>query len=251
MSFEARWLEVKRIFFSKKADSLKVLHLSDIHIHRLEVDYKKIKSAIDSENPDIIIMSGDYIEKPGHVEKFLEFLDYIRGTHKIYFCFGNHDYEAFEKNDKLLEEFAERIEKRGIEILHNRSACIEKNSKKYNIIGIADIRYSHHDIGQALEDRCIDAVANIAFSHNPDVVLEIPEGKVDYLFCGHFHGGQIWAPFDLEFKLLRDEKLCKLGIKRGLHKINGMNLYISKGLGNVCFPLRFMSRPEITVFYMP
>ena len=128
---------------------------------------------------------------------------------------------------------------------------MEKNSKRYNIIGIADMRYSHHNLEEAFRDCCRDSFLSLGFSHNPDIVLEIPKGRLDYLLCGHFHGGQIWAPFDLEFKVMRNEKLCKMGIKSGLHKINGINLYINRGLGNVVFPLRFLSRPEITVFYFP
>ena len=91
---------------------------------------------------------------------------------------------------------------------------------------------------------------NIAFSHNPDIVFKIPEGYVDYLLCGHFHGGQIWMPFNLEFRILRNEVLCKMGITRGAHKVKGINLYISRGLGNVCFPLRFLSTPEIAILYV-
>ncbi len=91
-------------------------------------------------------------------------------------------------------------------------------------------------------------IPNIAFTHNPDIVEELPASLFDLVLCGHYHGGQIWAPFDLEFKMLRNDNLSRKGIKRGLHKVNGMDIYINRGLGNVLVPLRFMSRPEVTVF---
>ena len=80
-----------------------------------------------------------------------------------------------------------------------------------------------------------------------DIALDLPGSSFDIIFSGHFHGGQIWAPFDLEYRLLRRERLCKAGIRRGLHAVNGMRLYIGRGIGNVVFPFRFLSPPEITV----
>jgi predicted MPP superfamily phosphohydrolase len=250
MRFEARSLEVNRIPFSKGIKSLKIAHLSDIHINRLKVPLPDIIKAIDREQPDIIIITGDYIEKPCHAEAFLSFLDQIKKNYTILLCLGNHDYKAFRNDKKELENFINSIKYRGITVLHNNSICFEKNSRKYNIIGLEDLRMGKPDIDRAICKSCKDQYTNIAISHNPDVVFKIPKGSVDYLFCGHFHGGQIWAPFNLEFKILRKDKLCRMGIKEGLHRINGITLYINKGLGNVVVPLRFLSRPEISVYYI-
>lgn len=251
--FEATWLQVSRIRFTKNKGALKIMQLSDIHIRRLKVNHFKVKKLIDSEKPDIIILSGDYVERTSETEDFLKFLEYILSsrTENIYYCLGNHDYEAFEKAPKALDTFIQAMKSKGCIALHNRSVSIEKNSRIYNIIGIADMRYKKQNVEKAVKSRNLSAHVNIAFSHNPDISLEIPKGKVDYLFCGHFHGGQIWAPFNMEFSILRKEKLCKMGITRGLHKINSIQLYINRGLGNVVFPLRFFSRPEIAVFYLP
>ena len=87
-------------------------------------------------------------------------------------------------------------------------------------------------------------------NHLTDVVLQIPK-IVDYMFAGHFHGGQIWMPCNLEFFLLRDDVLCKMGIRRGLKCINGIRVYINRGLGNVVVPFRFLSRPEILICTLP
>ncbi|MCX7747597.1 MAG: metallophosphoesterase [Clostridia bacterium] len=251
MRFEASWVQVKHVRFTKSKDPLKVLHLSDLHVHRLKVSYAKIKQMIAFHNPDLIIISGDFIEKSAHIPKALHFLQYIKDEHKAFLCLGNHDYEVFLNNEEGLKEYICSIQNTGYSVLHNACYTFEKKAKKYNLIGIEDIRYNRQDIEKALSLCDKDAAMNIAFSHNPDLVLQFQQGQVDYLFCGHFHGGQIWAPFDFEFKLLRNEKLCKMGIKRGLHKVNGINLYINRGLGNVCFPLRFFSRPEITIYYLP
>jgi predicted MPP superfamily phosphohydrolase len=252
MWFEAGFVQISRLRFAQNKENLKILHLSDIHINLLRVSPLKVKKIIDNENPDIILMSGDYITRPKHIPKFLKFIDTIKKHNNMYICLGNHDYEAFAENNSLgLENFLKQLESRGITVLNNRAVLFEKNNKEYNIIGIADYRRGGYDIDKALGFCKSTAALNIAFSHNPDVVLEVPEGKLDYMLCGHFHGGQIWLPLGLEFKVLRNEKLCKKGIRRGLHKVNGINLYINRGLGNVLLPLRLFSRPEIAVIYLP
>ncbi|HEX3027770.1 MAG TPA: metallophosphoesterase [Clostridia bacterium] len=250
MRFEASFVELKRIRFSKKNNCLKVLHLSDIHIPFLRVPVKRVKKLISMENPDIILLTGDYIIKPAQADAFFNFLDEIANGSKMYLCFGNHDHKAFIRNPKEIVSFENEIQKRGITILSNNSEVFIKGTRKFNIIGIDDIKYNHHDIGKALASRSKECSIDIAIAHNPDTVLEMPANAVDYLFCGHFHGGQIWVPFNIEFMLLRKDKLPKKGIRRGFHKINGINVYINRGLGNVSVPLRFFSRPEITVYYI-
>jgi uncharacterized protein len=258
MRLEASMLEVKTVKFTKSKDCLKVMQLSDIHIYYLRVNPNKIKTAILKEKPDLILITGDYVNKPSHIPAFLKFLNKLDCNINTYLCLGNHDFKAFIQNSKTeeidinsLDSFIKAIQKTGATVLQNQCICIQKNSKKYNIIGISDMRYNMHNLDKAFDSACPDAFMNIAFSHNPDIALQIPQGKADYLLCGHFHGGQIWAPFNIEFKLMRKEQLCKMGIRRGLHKLNGMNIYLNRGIGNVCFPLRFLSKPEITVFYLP
>lgn len=251
MRFEASFLEIKRIRFTKKKNCLKILHISDLHINRLKVSLKKTADIIQNEKPDIVILTGDYIENRRDSQVFIEFLRKLKKVTNVYLCLGNHDYTTYLSDKPGLEKFLKSIEDTGALILQNHSICIEKNSKKYNIIGIDDLRNGSPDIEKALSSCSSEAFINIAFSHNPDIIFDIPRGKIDYLFCGHFHGGQICLPFNLQYKILRKDILCKKGINRGLHKLYGINLYINRGLGNVIFPLRFRSRPEITIYYMP
>ncbi|MCX7922482.1 MAG: metallophosphoesterase [Clostridia bacterium] len=251
MRFETTLVKVERIKFTESKNHLKVIQISDIHVNHLKVSADKVKKVIDSENPDLIILTGDYIEKPKHISIFLDFVDKIKNKDNVYLCLGNHDHKAFLKDREGLDKFIAEMEVRRINVLHNRAICYEKNFRAYNLIGIADLKTGSPDLHKALSTCHNQAVINIGISHNPDIVLKIPENRIDYLFCGHFHGGQIWMPFNLEFKLLRNEKLCDMGIRRGLHKVNGINLYISRGLGNVLFPFRFFSRPEITVIHLP
>lgn len=251
MRFEAGWVKVDRIDFAKGTKGLKIIHLSDIHLKFLRVPSEKVCRIIRQENPDLIVISGDFIDKPVQASLLLKFLASIRCGYRTLLCLGNHDFYAYARNPDGMKLLIREMESSGIEVLHNRSVQLEKNLRKYNFIGIEDLRHGHPDVAKAFSGCQPDGATNIVFSHNPDIVLELPKNRADYLLCGHFHGGQIWMPFNLEFTLLRDDQLCKMGIRRGLHKVNGVQLYINRGLGNVLFPLRFFSRPEITVITFP
>lgn len=251
MHFEVRNIKIERIFFSKKNEYLKILQLSDIHIDMLFVSVKKIVDVLNFERPDLIIITGDFIRKPLQAEQFFDFLSEIRGNFNICLCLGNHDFDAFHDNQEGLTGFIKNIKALGIEVLDNKSISVTKNTKKYNIIGISDLLKGNPDVEEALKICDDNTSINIAFSHNPDIIFDIHNNKIMYLFCGHYHGGQIWTPFGLEYKYIEEGRLYKMGIKRGLHLVNGINLYINRGLGNEKLPFRFLSRPEITVFYIP
>jgi len=254
MRIEASFLNKSLINFSTSSKGLKIAHLSDIHINRLYISPRRIISSLKQINPDIIIMSGDYIETQRNIPEFIELLKDIANLYTVYLSLGNHDHKALKHNKKNIVSFINTVQDTGANVLLNSNIKVTKNSISYNIIGIDDLKHGKPDLKKAFHgimpsfnSGCI----NIAFSHNPDMVLSLPKEKVDYFLCGHFHGGQIWMPFNLEFRIMREEKLCKMGYRRGLHKINGINIYINRGLGNVIFPFRFFSIPEIAVIQLP
>lgn len=249
MYFETGWVKVDHVNLSDDQRGIKILQLSDLHVNMLAVTVERVRKVIKAENPDVIILTGDYINEPVHASYFLDYLRSITKGYRTLLCFGNHDFRAFSGNRKGLDNFIREIEALHVEVLHNRSVVIEKGSSKYNFVGVEDLREGNPDIEKALKN-ALPGIPKIAFTHNPDLALNIPGKIVDYLFCGHFHGGQIWMPWNLEFFLLRKDELCKMGIRRGLHRVNDIKLYISRGLGNVVVPFRFLSRPEITVIHI-
>lgn len=248
MAFEASYLEKVHVDVSDRRLGLKVALLADFHVGRIRVSAKRVKRAIDAENIDILLLAGDFIENASQISLAVEYLKNITGSYKVFLCFGNHDHRALSGSPELFASFISEIENLGIKCLINESHNFEHNGKAYNITGIDDIREGNPDIAKALASRQEPSELDIVLTHNPDTVLMLPEGEVDYLMAGHFHGGQVWTPFKLEFITLRKDLLCKTGITRGLHVVKGINVYLNRGLGNVVFPLRFLSRPEITFF---
>lgn len=250
MFFEAKWLKVERLDFSRNGAGLKIMHLSDLHVYLSKIPAIKIRKVVNEEKPDIILISGDYINEPIHATQFLEYLHTFCKGYRTIICLGNHDLRAFSGSKLGLDNFIREIEALQVDVLRNRTVVVEKQGKKYNIIGIDDLRTGNPDIEKAMIG-CVPGAPKISFTHNPDLALQIPGKIVDYMFCGHFHGGQIWMPFNLEFFLLRKDQLCKMGIKKGYKRINDIHAYLNRGIGNVVVPMRFLSRPEILICTIP
>ena len=250
MRFEASILNLKTVNISKSQTGLKLIHMSDIHIGKLKVSRKKIFNKVRLLNPDAVVITGDLLDTEKQTCLSVDFLSNLTKYCRVIMCPGNHDYEAFNSDKNKVYDYFQMIRSTGTELLINESVIIEKNKKQYCITGIDDIRRGKPDILKAYSSGS-DSYMNITLAHNPDTVFILAEDKVDYMLCGHFHGGQIWTPFGLEFKILRGDRLCKEGKTRGFHRINGITVYINRGLGNVVVPLRFLSRPEMTLFNFP
>lgn len=247
MHFETRLLFKSNIAVGnpdKNAVTLKIAHLSDLHIGKMFVSKKLIRNSILKNSPDCIVLTGDYIEKKSHINKFMKFIDYVNPCKlPIIMVWGNHDHKLF-REDSILREFGQILYKNGITVLENENKVIKKGKKSWCFVGVDDLFYGKPDVEKAfLETEKADF--KVVLTHNPDMLFKILEKDFDILLCGHFHGGQIYMPFDLEYKFLRNEKLAKMRITQGIKDVLGHKIYINRGLGNVLLPFRFLSPPEI------
>lgn len=249
MHSETQKLETNKIHLSTEA-GLKIAHISDLHINKMYIPFSKILSTIKAESPDLVVITGDCIDKKSDKHKLFEFLDLL--DRDSIMCLGNHEYVALDHNPANIYAYKKELKSKKVTVLDNEHKTITKGHKKYNLIGISDIRHSYYDIDKAfsgLKNENSDAV-NIVITHTPDIALHLAKHKVDCLLCGHYHGGQIRTYTNIEFARMQNEKLWKMGFIKGLYHFNGMQLYINKGLGNSHLPLRLFSRPEIAIIYI-
>lgn len=255
MRREAGRAALETVRLTEEEDGLRIAQLTDIHIRLNRVPVTDIVRLLREASPHIVTLTGDYIENEADAEPFLRWMENLTGAlgeTPFYLCFGNHDAYAFKKNPHLKRDIIKQLKLLNVYILENKTLQFEQNGKLYAITGFTDY-YSapYANIRKALKGSPKNARYHIGISHNPDIAQEFSGPRPDLLLFGHFHGGQIWMPFHLEYICLRRDQLCKSGFRRGLYNYGGRKIYISRGVGCVLFPLRLGSRPEITLLIVP
>ncbi len=221
---------------------LRIVQLSDLHMERQSITPSRLTSFIEDARPDLIVMTGDYLDNYKNLHKFMEYLDAIVATkpaHGVWLVWGNHDHYLGDR----IEELGELIRAKGVRVLENEWDSIRFGEKSLNIIGIDDFCLGKSDIPRSF--RGVGDGVNLVLSHDPNIVLDMNDHSFDLLLSGHLHGGQFKIPG--AFKLFPMGELPKSNVISGLHQVNGKNIYISDGMGQAGFNARLGTRPEITV----
>lgn len=224
---------------------LRVVFFSDIHGKGCKVAPQKIVDAVFLKPCDAILFGGDVTSGKRDAGSGLSILRMIADQaeeHAVpcYAVRGNHDQKV------TAEDFAAA----GFRLLANESVTLKSTSgDDYLLIGLHDSGKRVRvwpDLPEHLPPK-IPPERRIVMVHNPDYICTIGYRPVyRFQLSGHLHGGQIYLPFRLEFKLLRHDRLPSEGIIKGPFSKSSISGYISRGLGCVIIPLRLFSKPQIS-----
>lgn len=244
----ARFVE-PRILVEKTADlasfternfGIKVVVFSDLHIgiYKNSVSLEKIAEKTNAQNPDIVLIPGDfiyYISKE-NIDKELSSIAKIKAP--VYAALGNHD-EAKKGNFRM--EIETVLIKYGAHVINNKMEKINIKGNDLIVAGLNDLWGS--DIDFQLLNNLPENIYFIVIAHNPDSVYYFPENaKVDLVVSGHTHGGQIRFPFLYKYIIP-----SAYGFDKGFYNVNGINVYVSPGVGLTGMPLRFLIPPQIDI----
>ncbi len=131
----------------------------------------------------------------------------------------------------------------GLPELRNTGLWLERGPALLRLCGVGDLWTDRQDLDAALDD-ATDRDAVILLSHNPDFAETIRDRRVGLVLSGHTHGGQFvlpgWgAPFvPSEF----GQKYLY-----GLVQAPVCQVFITRGVGTISPPVRFLCRPEIVL----
>lgn len=239
---------------------LRVALLSDLHAEWLRLGPERIAQSLAAEDFDLLLFAGDLTGRHHRPDRAKPWLDALAPVcqHLGKACYavpGNHDSPAS----------LDLLRQAGFTILKNDSCVVrDRSNRDWLLIGLDILKKGQPDFDQALKHTAVagttsgadsgpETVAKIpperrvVLAHNPDTFFQVPAKQAGFFLAGHFHGGQIYLPFHLEFFLLRREKLGRMGYHKGSFALNGLTGYISRGLGSVLFPLRLGSIPELAI----
>lgn len=242
--FEKYFIETNTFCLGKSTHEhfdLKVIQISDLHLQSLTGQLKSLAKNINSQNPDLILITGDSIDDKKKVFVLNQFLSLISTDIKKLAILGNWEYWSKVN----LEDLRRIYTAHNCELLINNSRQFTFKNKTISITGFDDLLGGNPDIELALKE-FKKSDYHVILNHCPeygDVISEKLKGKIpyDFILSGHTHGGQINFFGFVPFKPQGSGKYLK-----GWYK--DKNMYVSKGIGTSIFPARFMARAEVAVF---
>lgn len=219
-------------------DGLRIVHLTDIH-HSLYTPLEDVERAVKMANhlqPDLVALTGDYVTfSPAYIWPVAQVLGRLRARLGVFAVLGNHDFQVDA------DEMARALESHEIRVLRNSHFALHSGHARLWMIGVDDLWWNADDLEAGL--RHIPARdPKILLCHNPVGVRMAAEHHVDLVLSGHTHGGQVRLP--VVGALYTRSKLGKRFIA-GWNRLDGTQIYVSRGIGKVLVPVRVGCPPEI------
>jgi predicted MPP superfamily phosphohydrolase len=219
-------------------DDLRIVHLTDIH-HSLFTPIEDVQRAVHLANllrPDLVALTGDYVTlSPSYIWPVARALGKLRARLGVFAVLGNHDFQVDA------DEISRALRAQRIRVLRNAHFALRRRSHILWIVGVDDLWWGADDLPTAL--RSVPAHdAKILLCHNPIGIREAAEHDVDFVLSGHTHGGQVRLP--VVGSVYGRSKLGERFVE-GWNRLNGTQIYVSRGIGKVLLPVRFGCPPEI------
>ena len=242
----------------KVFDGYKIVQISDIHAGSFDSKEKVLNGIkmINELQPDAVFFTGDLVNSSkDEIDPYIDVFAQIQSKDGVFAVLGNHDYYGLydvSESDKDLywENFFEKFNKMGFDLLMNQNRTIQRNGQQIKIVGVENWGAGRWFPKEGDLDIALQNVADndfcILLSHDPTHWEEkvLPHNKhIDLTLSGHTHGFQFginmpgfkWSPAQYRYKRWI-----------GLHEENDQRLYINKGFGFLAFPGRVGMWPEIT-----
>ena len=254
--FQNNTIDITRYRLQSKEikEKIKIVQLSDLH----SKPFRKALNKTREQHPDIIVITGDYINDHGkNYEKMLAFGKELLTIAPVYYITGNH-----ERRLPYFADLMEDLENIGFCVLLDEIKSVAINGTTINLLGLDENQASFEDYRArrkgtfAYKDMSslfgkFSALSGykIVLSHFPEnfeMIKEMGYNQYDFdlQLSGHAHGGQFILPFIGPVYSPGQGLFPKYA--RGSHGERPM-LIVSRGLGNAEFPFRLFNHPEINV----
>jgi predicted MPP superfamily phosphohydrolase len=246
------------------SDSIRVLHISDLHITPAQTRKINWVKSLAKLEPDFVVGTGDFLAHqlavPAVVEAMNELMD-LPGA----FVLGSNDYFApqvknplmyFRKNREIRAEgvtlptsdLVTELTDAGWLDLNNKQSTAVVNGVKIHFRGTDDPHINKDDY-PAVSGPFETGTFAFGVTHAPyrRVLQSFETDKADLVLAGHTHGGQICIPF---YGALVTNCDLPQGQAKGLSTFgeSKMPLHISAGVGTSPFAqVRIACRPEATL----
>ncbi len=228
---------------TKDTTNMKVVQISDLHLQSINYPLTQLVNNLNKLQPDLIVITGDAIDKARKITVLDDFLKLIDKDIKKVAILGNWEYQGKVDLKELNKIYADN----NCDLLINQTIQYSFQNKTISITGVDDYLRGNADFDTAIKPYK-KSDYHIILNHCPlysDYISKKINNdiNVDCILSGHTHGGQInlfgFVPYLPQG--------CGRYLK-GWYNDNTTKLYVSKGIGTGLFPVRFGARSEIAIF---
>ncbi|NLC43381.1 MAG: metallophosphoesterase [Clostridiales bacterium] len=234
----------------KDFNNFDIAHISDLHNKSFGKNQSTILNKLNTLSPDIIVITGDLVDRRKYdLAPAMEFIEGAIKIAPIYYVSGNH--EAWSGEYSTIKE---SLEDAGVKVLDNSKLGLSRGDSFIQLLGVRDPAFltskdsrfiDKSEIRGELKKWSLISDFKILLIHRPELFDIYAENKMDLIFAGHAHGGQIRLPI-IGGVLAPNQGLFPK-YTDGSHTKNSSTMFISRGLGNSIFPFRIGNRPEIVM----
>ncbi|MBR3099849.1 MAG: metallophosphoesterase [Clostridia bacterium] len=226
---------------------LRIAYVSDLHVSGFpwftQGRAASLVSTVNGLNPDIVLLGGDYTDRPDNLVRFFRELPAIHSSYGVYAVLGEADHKS-----EISRALLQTLKLKGITLLNNAVQEVRVGQRNLYLVGADPLSESSYDL-DALAGRVVREDFVILLSHSPEIIdnaLRVMDrndktGWFDLGLFGHTHAGQL--PFGLQWLHIADE--VPEQHQRGWVEENRIPMLISNGVGTSRLPIRIGCPPTV------
>ncbi len=233
---------------NKVSTRFRVAVISDLHVHEGGISGEKVLEKISGADPDMVFVLGD-MYTTGSAPELIDMAaravtDIAAEGYPTYFVSGEHDTDS---------RYISMLEAGGVHVMNYRCETVEVKGNRVQLIGIDNAYYSPtFDLSNefAVDESCM----SILLAHIPNYE-KFAQFGTDLTICADTHGGMFQLPFDLGPVIAPDDTdqwfpqilTDQTVFDKGWFRYPGGAMFITSGLGDSPYPVRFNNRPEVVL----
>jgi predicted MPP superfamily phosphohydrolase len=231
----------------RRLDGLTVLHVTDLHLTGGDHPALALPSLLAGLAPDLTVYTGDMIEDDAGRAALPPLLQALRPRDAAFAVLGNHDHYQYRHatgegpQQKNLGPLLHALETAGVQVLVNASTSLYDGDLQ--IVGLDDPALGRDRLPHAFAG--VDPrAATLLLAHSPDVLVRLGDYRPGLLLAGHTHGGQLRLPY---LGPIGRISVLPRRYAMGAYVYDGVQTYVSRGVGTSGAPARLYCPPEVTI----
>ena len=218
-----------------------IAQISDLHVGpTIKRNYlERVVDAVNDLDADMIAVTGDLVDgSVRDLARHTEPLSRLTARHGAFFVTGNHEYYSGAA------AWVMELRRLGLAVLLNEHVVLRHEGALVVVAGVTDYTAGYFDPAQRSDPAAAmagapgDAGVRLLLAHQPKSAFAAAPAGFDLQLSGHTHGGQFF-PWNFVVRLFHP-------FTAGLHRVEGLWVYISRGTGYWGPPKRLGAPAEIT-----